>query len=60
MIVSGKAEIRDVCNFGICLDERIADGVYFAKSINMLEYILANPELLEDKASDKIVIDKSK
>lgn len=60
MIVSGKVEIRDVCNFGICLDERIADGVYFAKSINMLEYILANPELLEDKASDKIVIDRSK
>ena len=50
----GKVEIRDVCDFGVNVDERIADGVYFAKSIKLFEYILQNPELLEKKASEKI------
>lgn len=59
-VVDGKIEKRYVCDLGITLDERIADGVYFAKSVNLLEYILDNPSLLEDKASDKIVIDKCK
>ena len=36
------------------VDERIADGVYFAKSIKLFEYILQNPELLETKACEKI------
>lgn len=58
-VIDGKVEIRHVCNFGICLDERIADGVYFAKSVNMLEYILANPELLEDKANAKVDFNKN-
>lgn len=48
----GKKEIRDVCDFGINVDERIADGVYFAKSLNLLQYIFDNPELLDDKASE--------
>lgn len=50
----GSIEVRDVCEFGINLDERIADGVYFAKSINLFEYILQNPELLEEKVSEKV------
>ena len=50
----GKKEIRDVCDFGINVDERIADGVYFAKSLNLLQYIFDNPELLDDKASEII------
>lgn len=52
-----KIDKRYICDFGITLDERIADGVYFAKSLNLLEYILNNPSMLEDKASDKISID---
>lgn len=51
---NGKEEIRDVCDFGINCDERIADGLYFAKSIQLLQYILDNPELLEHKASELI------
>ena len=57
---NGKTKVIDVCDFGVNMDERIADGVYFAKSVNLLEYILDNPSLLEDKASDKIIIDKCK
>ena len=30
---NGKEEIKKICEFGINLDERIADGYYFAKSV---------------------------
>lgn len=59
-VINGKTEIRKVCDFGITLDERIADGFYFAKSLNLLEYILNNPSLLEDNASDKVSINRDK
>ena len=43
------------------LDERIADGFYFAKSIQLAEYIAKNPELLLDDFSSKVEIeDKEK
>ena len=51
----GKIEIHKVCEFGITLDERIADGFYFAKSVNVLKYILANPKMLEENVSEKII-----
>ncbi len=54
----GKEKIIDVCDFGVNMDERIADGYYFAKSIKVLEYILDNPELLEDRANARIEIDE--
>ena len=54
VMFDGTVQIRDICEFGVNVDERIADGVYFAKSIKLFEYILQNPELLEKKASEKI------
>lgn len=59
-VVDGSVEKRYVCEFGITLDERIADGVYFAKCVNLLEYILNNPSLLEDRVDDKVDIVKDK
>lgn len=56
VIINGKKQIRKLCEFGVNLDERIADGFYFAKSLQMLQYIFDNPELLEDDASEKIEI----
>lgn len=53
-----KEKIIDVCDFGVNMDERIADGYYFAKSIKVLEYIFDNPELLEDRADARIEIDE--
>ena len=49
-----KKEVRKICEFGINLDERIADGYYFAKSVQLLQYIIDNPKLLEEEASKKI------
>jgi pyruvate/2-oxoglutarate dehydrogenase complex dihydrolipoamide acyltransferase (E2) component len=54
MVINDKVEIRDVVEFGITLDERIADGVYFFKSVNLLDYILSNPKMLEEKANEII------
>lgn len=51
---NGKTKVIDVCDFGVNIDERIADGFYFAKSLKLLEYILANPKLLEGRADEKI------
>lgn len=54
VIIDGKKQIRKLCEFGINLDERIGDGYYFAKSLRVLQYILDNPKMLEEKASEQI------
>ena len=50
----GKQEVRKVCEFGVTLDERIADGFYFARSVAMIEQILQDPVLLEEPVSKPI------
>lgn len=52
----GSKEIRDFCDFGLTLDEGIADGFYMIKSMQLLQYILNNPKLLEGNANEKIEI----
>ena len=54
VVINGKVEVRKVCELGANLDERIADGFYFIKSIQLLEHILNNPSLLEKKSNTKI------
>lgn len=51
---SGKKEIKDICEFGVNLDERIADGYYLVKSVKLLQYIFDNPELLDERADTKL------
>ncbi len=43
----GHKEVRDVIDIGATLDERIADGFYFARSLKLVKYIFAHPELLD-------------
>ena len=54
VIINGKKQVRKLCEFGVNLDERIADGYYFVKSIQVLQYIFDHPEMLEDRADEKI------
>jgi hypothetical protein len=42
----GEVEAQDVVDLKISLDERIADGVYFAKTIDLLADLIENPEKL--------------
>lgn len=44
---NGSVRERDVVTLGATADERIADGFYFAKSLRLLEQILASPQSLE-------------
>lgn len=44
---NGGVEWREVIDLGITVDERIADGVYFAKSLKIFRELIAHPELLE-------------
>lgn len=43
----GTKQIRDVIDFAATLDERIADGFYFARSLKLIRYIFAHPEMLD-------------
>ena len=45
---------RKIVDIQATLDERIADGFYFVKSIQLAEYYALHPELLEEEF-DKIV-----
>ena len=58
VIIDGKKEIRKMCEWGMNFDERIADGYYFAKSADLLQYFLSNPEELEKPVSDKINLEE--
>ena len=52
LMEDGTKEIRDVVDFGATLDERIADGFYFARSLKLVKYIFANPEFLDKPLSE--------
>ncbi len=43
----GRLIQKEVLPLGITLDERIADGYYYAKSIKLLKHLLENPYLLD-------------
>ena len=45
---------RDKVQVTATLDERIADGFYFAKSLRIVHYLFAHPELLMEKIADPL------
>ncbi len=45
---------RDGVEIGFTVDERIADGFYFSRSIKMLKLFLEEPELLERPMNEKL------
>ena len=51
---------KKIVDITATLDERIADGFYFAKSIQLAEYIAKNPELLLEVFETKVEIDNAK
>ena len=48
----GTKQIRDVLDFGATIDERIGDGFYFVRSLRLVKYIFAHPELLDRPLSE--------
>lgn len=43
----GTMEMRDFVDISATLDERIADGFYFARSLKLIQHICKHPELLD-------------
>ena len=50
----GTYELRNTIKLGLTIDERIADGYYFAKTLRLVRKIFANPELLDLDAATPI------
>jgi pyruvate/2-oxoglutarate dehydrogenase complex dihydrolipoamide acyltransferase (E2) component len=46
-VINGEAEIRKCFDLAFTVDERIADGFYFARSIQIMREILTDPTRLE-------------
>ena len=42
-----SVEMKPTVDLGITLDERLADGYYYSKTVRLLKHLLENPELLE-------------
>ena len=53
----GTFEIKNSIKLGMTIDERIADGMYFANSLKLLNHLLQHPELLDLDASAPITVE---
>lgn len=52
--VTGEYEMHEILHIGVTLDERIADGYYYAKTIRLFKHIMENPELLNTRADEEV------
>lgn len=50
----GNVQMRMSVDLGLTIDERIADGYYYSKTIRLLKTLLENPELLELPLNEKV------
>ena len=50
----GEDECRNSVDLGLTIDERLADGYYYSKSVRLLKYILEHPECLERPFSEPV------
>ena len=50
----GTFEMRDMLSIGITLDERIADGYYYALTIRLIKKLIECPELLDIPANQPV------
>ena len=50
----GTFEMKDSVDIGITIDERLADGYYYSKSIKLFRHLLEHPELLERPMSEEV------
>ena len=46
--------MRETLDLGLTIDERLADGYYYSKSVRMLKYLLEHPEELEKPLSEEV------
>ena len=51
---NGAVTMKDSVDIGLTIDERIADGYYYSKTLRLFRKLLENPELLETKLEEKV------
>ena len=50
----GTVHMKDSVDIGLTIDERLADGYYYSRTIQLLKKLLENPELLEKPLSEEV------
>ena len=51
---NGLVRMYESLDLGLTVDERIADGYYYAKSIRLLKYLLEHPDELEKPLAEEV------
>ena len=51
---NGSVEMRETLDLGLTIDERLADGYYYSKSVRLLKYLLEHPEELEKPMNEEV------
>lgn len=57
LMEDGTWQARDVINCTFTIDERLADGFYFAKSLRIAKYMLEHPESMTDPISQPVPVE---
>ena len=50
----GTYEMRPSVDLGLTIDERLADGYYYSKTLKLIRKLLENPELLEETMTTEV------
>ncbi len=50
----GNVKMIESVDLGLTIDERLADGYYYSKTIQLLKHLLENPELLEEDLNKEV------
>lgn len=50
----GTVHMKDCVDIGLTIDERIADGYYYSRTVKLLKKLLENPELLEKPLNEEV------
>ena len=50
----GTVHMKDCVDLGLTIDERIADGYYYSRTVKLLKTLLENPELLEKPLNEEV------
>ena len=57
-VENGKTVMKKSLDLGLTIDERIADGFYYSKTVKLLKYLIENPEELEKPLNAEVDYDK--
>ncbi len=50
----GNMKMKETLDIGLTLDERIADGYYYSKTVKLIKHLMQHPELLELPANVEV------